>query len=202
MLLLVMGLNHGRMIHMANIAYIRVSAVDQNEGRQVEMMKTHNIDETFTEKASGKDTDRPQLQAMIKFARKGDTVYIESFSRLARNTRDLLDLIETMTTKGIKVISLKEGLDSTTPAGKLMLTMIGAIATFERDNMLERQREGIALAKAEGKYKGRKAKELPSNFAVIYNQYKTREITKGKLAELCGVSRPVMDKLIKEYEAG
>lgn len=187
---------------MANIAYIRVSAVDQNEGRQVEMMKTHSIDETFTEKVSGKDTDRPQLQAMIKFARKGDTVYIESFSRLARNTRDLLDLIETMTKKGIKVISLKEGLDSTTPAGKLMLTMIGAIATFERDNMLERQREGIALAKAEGKYKGRKAKEIPANFALLYEQYRTRKITKGKLAELCEFSRPVLDKLIKEYEAG
>jgi DNA invertase Pin-like site-specific DNA recombinase len=202
MLLLVMRLNRERMIPMANIAYIRVSAVDQNEGRQVEMMKTHSIDETFTEKVSGKDTDRPQLQAMIKFARKGDTVYIESFSRLARNTRDLLDLIETMTKKGIKVISLKEGLDSTTPAGKLMLTMIGAIATFERDNMLERQREGIALAKAEGKYKGRKAKEIPANFALLYEQYRTRKITKGKLAELCEFSRPVLDKLIKEYEAG
>jgi DNA invertase Pin-like site-specific DNA recombinase len=166
------------------------------------MMKTHSIDETFTEKASGKNTDRPQLQAMIKFARKGDTVYIESFSRLARNTRDLLDLIEIMTKKGIKVISLKEGLDSTTPAGKLMLTMIGAIATFERDNMLERQREGIALAKVEGKYKGRKAKEIPTNFAELYEQYRTRKITKGKLAELCEVSRPVLDKLIKEYEAG
>lgn len=185
---------------MANIAYIRVSAVDQNEGRQIEMMKAYNIDETFTEKASGKDTHRPQLQAMIKFARKGDTVYIESFSRLARNTRDLLDLIETMSNKGIKVVSLKEGLDSATPAGKLMLTMIGAIATFERENMLERQREGIALAKAEGKYKGRKAKELPDNFNVLYHQYKTREITKTKLAELCQVSRPVLDKLIKEHE--
>jgi len=186
---------------MANIAYIRVSAVDQNEGRQVEMMKACNIDETYIEKASGKDTARPQLQAMIKFARSGDTIYIESFSRLARNTRDLLDLIETMTAKGIKVISLKEGLDSTTPAGKLMLTMIGAIATFERENMLERQREGIALAKADGKYKGRKAKDLPINFAELLNQYQTRQITKTRLAELCIVSRPVLNRLMKEYEA-
>ena len=155
---------------MANIAYIRVSAIDQNEGRQIEMMKGYNIDETFTEKASGKDTDRPQLQAMIKFARKDDTIYVESFSRLARNTIDLLNLIDTMTKKGIKVISIKEGLDSSTPSGKLMLTMIGAIATFERDNMLERQREGIALAKAEGKYKGRQAKSLPANFEGIYKE--------------------------------
>lgn len=184
---------------MANIAYIRVSAVDQNEGRQVEMMKTHNIDKTFTEKASGKDIERPQLLAMLEYARQGDTIYIESFSRLARNTIDLLSLIETMGNKGIKVVSLKEGLDSDTSTGKLMLTMIGAIATFERENMLERQREGIALAKAEGKYKGRVAKELPENFKTLYDQYMNREITKSKLAELCEVSRPVLDRLLKEY---
>lgn len=185
---------------MANIAYIRVSTVEQNEGRQVEIMKSHNIDETFTEKVSGKDADRPQLQAMIKFARLGDTVYIESFSRLARNTRDLLELIETMNGKGIKVVSLKEGVDTSTPAGKLMVTMIGAIDTFERENMLERQREGIALAKIEGKYLGRKAKELPKNFNELYEQYSTRKITKTKLAELCNVSRPVLDRLIEEYK--
>ena len=117
------------------------------------MMKPYNIDKTYIEKLSGKDMDRPQLKAMIDYAREGDTVYIESFSRLARNTKDLLDIIDQMNAKGIKVISLKEGLDTSTPTGKLMLTMIGAIATFERENMLERQREGIALAKAMGKYK-------------------------------------------------
>jgi len=186
---------------MANIAYIRVSTVEQNEGRQIEMMKSHSIDKTFIEKASGKDTARPQLTAMIDYARSGDTIIIESFSRLARNTIDLLNLIETMGKKGIKVISIKEGLDSDTPTGKLMLTMIGAIATFERDNLLERQKEGIALAKAEGKYKGRVAKELPANFKELYAQYQTRVITKSKLAELCEVSRPVMDKLIKNYVA-
>ncbi len=183
---------------MSNIAYIRVSTFDQNEGRQVEMMKTRNIDKTFTDKASGKDTERLQLTAMLDYAREGDTVFIESFSRLARNTVDLLRLIETMNSKGIKVVSLKEGLDTSTPTGKLMLTMIGAIATFERENMLERQREGIALAKAEGKYKGRQAKQLPANFNELYQQYMNREITKSKLAELCKLSRPVLDKLLKE----
>ncbi len=185
---------------MANIAYIRVSTVEQNEGRQREMMKDKNIDETFIEKLSGKDMERPQLQAMIKYARKGDTIYIESFSRLARNTKDLLNIIEEMDNKGIKVISLKEGLDTSTPSGKLMLTMIGAIATFERENMLERQKEGIALAKQEGKYKGRKSKELPSNFDELHQQYMNRKLTKSKLAELCEVSRPVLDKLLKDYE--
>jgi len=185
---------------MANLAYIRVSAIDQNEARQLEMMKNLNIDETFIEKASGKNTDRPQLKAMIKFARKDDTIYIESFSRLARNTMDLLNLIAEMTTKGIKIISIKEGMDTSTATGKLMLTMIGAIATFERDNLLERQKEGIALAKLEGKYKGRQSKELPANFTEIHSQYMARKITKSKMAEMCDISRPVMDRLLKEYE--
>lgn len=182
-----------------NVAYIRVSTVDQNVDRQVEAMKHLNIDKTFTDKASGKDTNRPQLQAMIEFARESDTVYVESFSRLARDTKDLLDLIALMNTKGIKVVSIKEGLDTSTPTGKLMLTMIGAIATFEREITLERQREGIALAKAKGKYKGRKAKELPEGFEDLYKQYMSRKITKTRLAELCGVSRPVMDRLLEEY---
>lgn len=186
---------------MANLAYIRVSTVEQNEGRQIEMMKAYAIDKTFTEKLSGKDMERPQLALMMDYAREGDTVYIESFSRLARNTKDLLDIIESMNVKGVKVVSLKEGLDTSTPTGKLMLTMIGAIATFERENMLERQREGIALAKKQGKYKGRQEKQLPHNFTDLYNQYQTRKLTKMKLAELCEVSRPVLDKLLKEYES-
>lgn len=185
---------------MANIAYIRVSTVEQNEGRQVELMKKYNIDEKFIEKASGKDADRPELKAMLKYARKGDTVYIESFSRLARNTLDLLTIINEMSGQGINVVSLKEHLDTSTPTGKMMLTVIAAIATFERENMLERQREGIALAKAQGKYKGRKAKELPDNFDEIYDQYSTRKITKSKMAEMCGLSRPVLDKLLKQRE--
>ena len=188
------------MSSMANIAYIRVSTLEQNEGRQLEMMKAYNIDETFIEKLSGKDMERPQLQTMIKFSRKGDTIYIESFSRLARNTKDLLDIVEALGEKGVKVISLKEGLDTGTPTGRLMLTMIGAIATFERENLLERQREGIQLAKEQGKYKGRAAKKLPQNFDEIYSQYMSRKITKTTMAELCEVSRPVMDRLIKEYE--
>jgi len=184
-----------------NLAYIRVSTVEQNEGRQLEAMKQFCINRHFLDKASGKDTNRPELQALIEYARAGDAIYVESFSRLARDTKDLLDLVEKMGKKGIKVISLKEGLDTSTPNGKLMLTMIGAIATFERECMLERQREGIALAKKEGKYKGRKAKQLPSNFSELYQQYLSRKITKTKLAEMCNVSRPVLDKLIEQHNA-
>lgn len=182
-----------------NIAYIRVSTITQNEGRQVEAIKNLNIEKWFIDKASGRDTHRPQLEALLEFAREGDVVYIESFSRLARNTKDLLDLLDQMNKKGVKVISLKEGMDTSTPTGKLMVTMIGAIATFEREITLERQREGIKLAKEQGKYKGRKAKELPDNFEELYGQYMSRKITKSKLAELCGVSRPVMQRLLDEY---
>jgi len=184
-----------------NLAYIRVSTIEQNEARQVEAMKPFNISKTFTDKLSGKDTNRPELQSLIEYARSGDTVYIESFSRLARNTQDLLNLVDTLDQKGIKIISLKEGLDSSTPTGKLMLTMIGAISTFERECMLERQREGIALAVAKGKYKGRKAKQVPNNFDDLYQQYLVRKLTKTKLAELCKVSRPVLDRLINQYKA-
>ena len=103
-----------------------------------------------------------------------------------------------MTQKGIKVISLKENLDTSTPTGKLILTVIAGIATFERDIMLERQREGIALAKASGKYKGRAAKKIPKDFDALYQQYMSRQLTKTKMAELCGVSRPLLDRMIKQ----
>ena len=182
------------------VAYVRVSTVEQNEGRQLEALKKYDIDKIFLEKVSGKNTDRPQLTLLIDYVREGDTLYIESFSRLARDTRDLLNLLEIFRDKNVGVISLKEKIDTTTASGKLMITLIGAVATFERDIMLERQREGIAIAKAQGKYKGRQPKKLPSNFTNIYDQYMTRKITKSKMAELCSLSRPVMDKLLKEYE--
>ncbi len=182
-----------------NIGYVRVSTIEQNEERQIEALKPYSIEKTFLEKTSGKSIDRPKLQELLEFVREGDNVYIESFSRLARDTRDLLNLLEAFSGKGVGVISLKENINTTSASGKLMVTLIGAVATFERDIMLERQREGIALAKAHGKYKGRVPKVLPGDFDRIYNQYMTREITKSKMAELCGVSRPVMDRLLGEY---
>ena len=129
-----------------NIAYVRVSTVEQNEARQVEGLKKHNIDKWFTEKISAKDANRPQLQAMLEFAREGDTVFIHDFSRIARSTKDLLAIVEQLNAKGVHLVSNKENIDTSTPTGKLMLTMIGAINEFERMNLLERQREGIALA--------------------------------------------------------
>lgn len=181
-----------------NIAYVRVSTVDQNEQRQIEGLKKYNIDKWFKEKVSAKDTNRPELKAMLEFAREGDIIYIWDFSRLARSTKDLLELVELMKSKKINLISVKESLDSSTPTGKLMLTMIGAINEFERANLLERQREGIALAKAQGKYKGRKEVNI-SNFGEYYDRYLNREFTKVSLAKELNISRNTLDKLIKEH---
>lgn len=181
------------------VAYVRVSTVEQNEARQIEALKKFNIEKWFTEKVSGKDTNRPELQNLLDFVREGDTVYIHDFSRLARSTKDLLEIVEELNAKGVHLVSNKENIDSSTPTGKLMLTMIGAIAEFERTNLLERQREGIAIAKENGAYKGRKAKDIDDNFIVGYNKYMKREITKKDFASMLNVSRPTLDKLIKEY---
>ena len=184
---------------MANIAYVRVSTVEQNEARQLEGLKKYNIDKWFTEKVSAKDTNRPQLNAMLDYAREGDIIFIHDFSRLARSTKDLLNLIEQLQVKNITLVSCKENIDTGTATGKLMLTMIGAINEFERANLLERQREGIAIAKAQGKFKGRKEIFIP-NFDEHYMRYKAREVTKVQLAKELHIARPTLDKLINGYE--
>ena len=184
------------------VGYVRVSTVEQNEARQIESLKAQGVEKFFTEKISGKNTtDRKELQAMLDFVREGDTVYIHDFSRLARSTKDLLEIVELLNRKGVSLHSDKENIDTATPTGKLMLTMIGAIAEFERVNMLDRQREGIEIAKRNGAYKGRKAIEIDNNvFRQQYGEYKSRAITKVELAKRLGVSRPTLDKMIKEYE--
>lgn len=181
------------------VAYIRVSTVEQNENRQLEAMKDKGIEKYFIEKVSAKDTNRPQLQEMLEFVREDDTVYIHDFSRLARSTEDLLNIVNHLNKKRVHLISNKENLDTSTPTGKLMLTMIAAINQFERENMLERQREGIALAKAEGRFKGGQPKQIDK---VLYNQlledYNSRKINKVEFAKKLGVSRPTLDKLLKQ----
>ena len=185
------------------VAYIRVSTIEQNEARQIEAMKNKGIEKYFTEKVSGKNTtDRPELNNMMDFVREGDTVYIHDFSRLARSTKDLLDIVERLNDKGVHLVSDKENIDTSTPTGKLMLTMIGAIAEFERQNMLDRQAEGIAIAKRNGVYKGRKPIEIDDNlFRTQYERYEHREINKTELAKILKVSRPTLDKMIREYTA-
>lgn len=184
------------------VAYIRVSTIEQNTVRQEEAMKGMGIEKTFIEKASAKDTNRPQLLSMIDFIREGDVVYVESFSRLARSTEDLLNIVKSIQEKGATIISLKEKFDLSTPTGKLMLTMMGAISTFEREVMLERQREGIAIAKAEGKYKGRRKIEITPAFVEAYKKYMNRELTVTDAIKELGIkSRTTWYKLVEEYKA-
>ena len=181
-----------------NIAYIRVSTIDQNEDRQLRAMEKENIKKYFTEKVSAKDAKRPKLIEMIEFARGGDVVFIKDFSCLARSTQDLLNIVKELGEKGVKLKSLKENLDTDSSTGKLMLTMIGAINEFERANMLERQREGIAIAKGKGAYKGRKEIEKPANWGEVYTRWKSRELTAGKAMELLDLKRNTFYKFVRE----
>lgn len=167
-----------------NVAYIRVSTEEQNYESQMEAMKDLEFAKVFTEKRSAKDTNRPELQNMLDYVREGDTVYVKDFSRLARSTKDLLNIIDILETKEVKLISIKEKLDTSTPAGKLMVTMLGAIYEFERANLLERQKDGIAVAKKEGKYKGRKKIQKPDNWQEVYSDWSCRKITAKKACEL------------------
>lgn len=181
-----------------NLAYVRVSTAEQNEARQLEALENYNIDKTFIEKVSAKNTDRPQFQEMLEYAREGDTIYVTDFSRLSRSTRDLLGTLEFLLKKGVKVISLKENLDSSSPQGRLMITMIGAINQFEREILLERQREGIEIAKRKGKYRGRKRIEKPNNWDMVIADYVVRKITAKKAMELLGLKTSTFYKFLNE----
>lgn len=183
-----------------NIAYIRVSTIEQNTASQKEAMKNIGIDKYFEEKISAKNANRPELQKMLEYARNPDTVFVKDFSRLARSTKDLLCIVEGLTEKGVRLVSLKENLDTNTPTGKMMLTVIGAIYEFERANLLERQKEGIAVAKNKGKYKGRKAVEKPANWDEVYAQWETRKINGSKAMKLLGLKETTFYKFIKEVK--
>ena len=181
-----------------NIAYIRVSTAEQNEARQKEALQKYSIDRWFIEKASGKDLNRPKLQEMLEYIREDDVVYVEEFSRLGRSTADLLATVQKIEAAGAQFVSLKEQFDTTTPAGRLQMTMMAAIAEFERDMILERQREGIAIAKAAGKYKGRKEIIVP-NIGEYYEKYMSRQGSKVSIAAELGISRTTLDKLFRKY---
>lgn len=161
---------------MLKIGYIRVSTAEQNTVRQEVMMRDLGVSELYIDRASGKSADRPELQRMLAYVRKGDTVIVESISRFARNTRDLLELVETLAEKEVDFVSKKEAIDTTTPSGKFMLTVFGAVAELEREYILQQQREGIAIAKQRGVYKGRKPIER-ADFAPTVAKWRAGEIT-------------------------
>ena len=164
------------------IGYIRVSTQEQNTIRQEVLMKSLGVDEIYIDRMSGKNANRPELQKMMEYVRRGDTVIVESISRFARNTRDLLELVEKLSAKGVEFVSKKEAIDTTIPTGKFMLTVFGAVAELEREYILQRQREGIAIAKANGVYKGRKPIQPPELEKVMVKC----GVGKSPLPRLCG----------------
>lgn len=187
---------------MANIGYIRVSTQHQNTGRQHEdfSAKGITIDKLYEEKISGKNTERPQLKAMLQYVREGDTVYAESFSRLARSTRDLLEIVEDLTSKGVQFVSLKENVDTSTPQGKFMLTVFAGLAQLERDTILQRQREGIDLCLSEGRAYGRPTAKMSDTFATHYQQWKAGKIKAVDFMKAENLPKSTFYKLVKRFE--
>lgn len=180
------------------ISYIRVSTTEQNTDSQKAILGNIKIDKTFEESISGKNTDRPKLKEMLEYVREGDTVYIRDLSRLARNTKDLLDIVEYLNNKGVALKSIKENIDTSTNFGKLMITFLGAIYEFERANLLKRQKDGIAVAKKEGKYKGRKKIKKPDNWHEVYSDWSCRKITAKKACELLKLKTNTFYNFVKE----
>lgn len=181
------------------IGYVRVSTEEQNTARQEIMLRELGVDELFVDRASGKNADRPELNRMMSFVRRGDTVIVESISRFARNTRDLLDLVERLTEKQVEFVSRKEAIDTTTPTGKFMLTVFAAVAELEREYILQRQREGIAIAKQQGKYRGRPPKVYP-DFERIAAQWQKGEITAVQAMKQLGMSKTRFYERVKRLK--
>lgn len=178
------------------IGYIRVSTQEQNTSRQETLMQELGVEEIYIDRMSGKNTQRPELQRMMTFVRRGDTVVVESISRFARNTRDLLELIEQLNDKGVAFVSRKEAKDTMTPTGKFMLTVFGAVAELEREYILQRQREGITIAKKQGKYKGRKPIDHPELESIII-RWRAGEITAAEAMKRLGISKSTFYRRVK-----
>lgn len=184
------------------IGYVRCSSKDQNPERQEVLMGEWGVEKIFIDMCSGKDMNRPQLKAMLDFMREGDMVVVESFSRLARNTKDLLDITDTMTAKGVEFMSQKEAIDTKTPAGKAMLTILGAISQLERDYIRERQQEGIDIKKARGGYKGRVPITIDEKqFEQEYNLWKSGQITAKTAMNHLGLKPNTFYRRVAAYEA-
>lgn len=182
------------------LGYIRVSTLDQNIDRQEVLMKDLGVDKIFIDRCSGKNTNRAQLQEMMQFARSGDVVIVESISRFARNTKDLLNLIDRLVNKDVQFVSKKEAIDTTTPTGRFMLTVFGAVSELEREYILQRQKEGIAIAKQKGKYKGRSRLD-DSNFDAIYKLWINKQISGVDARRKLGYSKSTFYRRVKEKQS-
>ena len=181
------------------VAYIRAGAADPDEAQQLDCLKKYGIEKWFVENASSRSLNRPRLQEMLGFLRSGDTVFVRDFSRLAGSLRDLVSLLSLFESTGVYLVSEEEKADSRTPAGREKLSMVRIIQEFEQKTRRERQQEGITLARAAGKYRGRRPIVI-DHFSEYYERYRRHLVTKSQLARELGISRPTLNKLIAEYE--
>lgn len=185
------------------IGYARVSTDEQNEARQLESFADYSekITKIFTDKMSGKAANRPQLKAMLDYVREGDVVVVSDFSRLARSTTDMLQIVKELTDKGVALISIKENVDTDTPQGRFMLTIFAALAELERETILQRQREGISIAKKQGKYKGRKPLSFnEEQFRAECQKWRNGEQTATDTMKKLGIKRNRFYELVKKLE--
>lgn len=184
------------------LGYIRVSTVEQNEERQTRALLERGIEKEnlYIDKQSGKNADREQLKALLAFCRKGDIVITESISRIARNTKDLLTIVEQLTSKSVDFVSLKECIDTATPQGKFMLTVFGAMAELERENILERQKEGIAIAKEQGLYQGRQKMKIDrAYFEAVVKEWRADKITAVEAMKRLAIKPNTFYRRVKEW---
>ena len=187
---------------MGKIGYIRVSTEHQETARQEAIMKQYHVERVFAEKMSGKNANRPELRAMLDYVREGDTLYIESISRLGRSTRDLLNIIDVLQSKGVTLVSSKENIDTNTPQGRFVLSIFAALSELEREQTLQRQREGITIAKSQGKYKGRQPIAVDwEHFAQLYEQWKAKRITAVEFRKRMGLNKNTFYRRVREYES-
>ena len=183
------------------VSYIRVSSDTQSLSMQRASIKPYNPERVFEEKISGKNMERPQLQEMLNFVREGDHIYIYSFSRISRSLKHMLEIIDILIEKKVKLTSIKENItiSDNDKTAKFFCSILGCCSELERENIRERQADGIKEAKKRGVYKGRKPIKI-EDFDAHYQDYMSRKISKGKLAKKLGVSRPTLNKLFTEYE--
>ena len=186
-------------VSFLKIGYIRISTTDQNTARQEVLMKELGVEQVYIDRMSGKNTNRPELTKMMSYVRQGDIVIVESISRFARNTKDLLELVEQLTSKQVEFISKKEAIDTSTPTGKFMLTIFGAVAELEREYILQRQKEGIAIAKQKGVYKGRKPIEHPK-FTEVVLLWKQNKITAVEAMKRLDMKPSTFYRKVKAFE--
>ncbi len=190
---------------MPTIGYTRVSSTGQNLARQDVLMRQLGVVRIYTDEVSGKDTEnRPALQEMMAAFQPGDTLIVESISRFARNTKDLLILVDELEAKGVNFVSKKEQFDTSTPAGRLMLTVFAAIAQLEREYINDRAREGIAIAKAQGRYTGKNHRgraRLPVDtelFERTYQSWETGKATQAQAAQILGLTQQILGQRFRE----